>query len=87
MNNWATILKNFLSLSAGEFLSKLIGFFTTIYLARQISPEGFGILGYSTAFVSYFLLFIDFGFDVISVQKIENDKSVVVNIKTLQSAA
>ena len=77
MNNWNTILKSFISLSGGELLSKGIAFITTIYLARVISPEGFGILGYTTAFVSYFLLFIDFGFDVISVKKIANDKSII----------
>jgi len=77
LQNWNTILKNFISLSGGELLSKGIAFITTIYLARVISPEGFGILGYATAFVSYFLLFIDFGFDVISVKEIANDKSVI----------
>ncbi len=78
MQNWKTILKNFISLSGGELLSKGIAFITTIYLARVISPEGFGILGYTTAFVSYFLLFIDFGFDIISIKKIANDKSIIL---------
>ncbi|MCF6270749.1 MAG: flippase [Melioribacteraceae bacterium] len=77
MQNWKTILTNFISLSGGELLSKGIAFITTIYLARVISPEGFGILGYTTAFVSYFLLFIDFGFDIISVKKIANNKSII----------
>ena len=77
MQNWKTIIKNFISLSGGELLSKGIAFVITIYLARVILPEGFGILGYTTAFVSYFLLFIDFGFDIISVKKIANDKSII----------
>ncbi len=77
MQNWQTILKNFISLSGGELLSKGIAFVTTIYLARLILPEGFGILGYAAAFVAYFLLFIDFGFDIISVKKIANDNSVI----------
>lgn len=77
MQNWKTILKNFISLSGGELLSKGIAFVITIYLARVILPEGFGILGYTTAFVSYFILFIDFGFDIISIKRIANDKSVI----------
>ncbi len=77
MQNWKTIIKNFISLSGGELFSKGIAFVITIYLARVILPEGFGILGYTTAFVSYFLLFIDFGFDIISVKKIANDKSII----------
>ncbi len=77
MQNWGTILKNFFSLSGGELLSKAIAFVTTVYLARVITPEGFGILGYTTAFVSYFLLFIDFGLDIISAKRIANDKSII----------
>jgi len=77
MQNWQTVITNFISLSGGELLSKGIAFITTIYLARVISPEGFGILGYTTAFVSYFLLFIDFGFDIISVKRIANNNSII----------
>ena len=77
MNNWKIILTNFISLSGGELLSKGIAFITTIYLARVISPEGFGILGYTTAFITFFLLFIDFGFDVISVKKIANNEKLI----------
>jgi O-antigen/teichoic acid export membrane protein len=77
LHDWKTILKNFISLSGGELLSKAIAFITTIYLARIILPEGFGILGYTTAFVSYFILFIDFGFDTISIKRIANDRSVI----------
>lgn len=77
MQSWKTILKNFVSLASAELLSKLIAFFTTIYLARVITPDGFGIIGFATAFISYFLLFIDLGMDTISIKKIAQDKSVI----------
>ncbi|NOX66666.1 MAG: flippase [Chlorobi bacterium] len=60
-------------------MSKLIAFFTTVYLARAITPEGFGIIGFATAFVSYFILFIDLGLDTISIKKIANDQAVIGN--------
>jgi len=74
---WKTILKNFISLASAELLSKLIAFFTTVYLARVITPEGFGIIGFATAFLSYFILFVDLGLDTISVKKIANNQSVI----------
>jgi len=77
MQTWKDILHNFISLVSAELFSKLIAFFTTVYLARVITPEGFGIIGFATAFISYFLLFIDLGLDTISLKKISNDQTVV----------
>jgi len=79
MQTWKDILRNFVSLASAELLSKLIAFFTTVYLARAITPEGFGIIGFATAFVSYFILFIDLGLDTISIKKIANDQAVIGN--------
>lgn len=71
------IIINFSSLSLSEFLAKFFGFIALAYLARVISPESFGIIAFTTAFVSYFLLFVELGFDVISVKSIANDRSVI----------
>ncbi|RJP58330.1 MAG: flippase [Ignavibacteriales bacterium] len=71
------VFKNFVSLSFAELTGKLFGFIALAYLARVISPHSFGIIAFSTAFVSYFLLFVELGFDVISVKKIANDRSII----------
>ncbi len=76
------ILKNIISLSTGEFLSKIVSLVTFAYLARVISPEGFGIIGFSAAFVSYFVLFVDFGFDTYGVSEIAKnleDQTKLIN--------
>lgn len=77
MQTWKDILKNFISLASAEFLSKLISFFTTVYLARVIAPEGFGIIGFAAAFISYFILFIDLGLDTISLKKIAQNRNII----------
>ncbi|MEN8193448.1 MAG: oligosaccharide flippase family protein, partial [Bacteroidota bacterium] len=77
MQSWKTILKSFISLASAELLSKAIAFLTTIYLARVITPEGFGIVGFATAFISYFILFVDLGLDTISLKKIAQDNSII----------
>ena len=66
-------MKDFASLSLGEFGGKLIGFVAAIYLARVILPDGFGILGYAAAFLSYLILFVDFGLDTIGAKRIANN--------------
>ena len=71
------ILKDFFSLSFSEFLGKFFGLIAISYLARVISPEGFGIIAFVTALITYFTIFVEFGFDVISVKKISNNPSVI----------
>ncbi len=51
------IVKNLTSLFVGELASHVIGFFATIYLARLLAAEGFGLISYGIAFLSYALLF------------------------------
>ncbi len=76
------ILKNIISLSTGEFLSKIVSLATFAYLARVISPEGFGVIGFSTAFVSYFVLFVDYGFETFGAREIAKnleDQTKLIN--------
>ncbi len=62
-SNPATLrIKNVLALSSGEFISSLISFAAIAYLAGTLGPEKFGILGFATAIVSFFSLFVDTGF-------------------------
>ncbi|MBN1639018.1 MAG: flippase, partial [Ignavibacteriales bacterium] len=77
MNYLKTIYKNILSLSVAELFSRIINLFTTAYLARVILPEGFGIINFATAFVSYFVLFVDFGLDSIGTRDIARNKKEV----------
>ena len=56
-------------------MSRLIGLFTASYLARVIQPEGFGILGFATAFTSYFLIIVSFGIEPIAIREVSRDKN------------
>ncbi len=49
-------LKNAIALLAGDLGSRLLGFAVTIYLARVLSPEGFGLLGIGTAVLGHLTL-------------------------------
>jgi PST family polysaccharide transporter len=58
-------------------ISKIIALITAAYLGRVLKPEGFGILGFATAFVSYFLLMVNFGLDTYGTREIAKDKSLL----------
>jgi len=49
--------KNILSIGLSEGLSRLLGFFTTIYLARVLDVKGFGIINIGLTVFAYALLF------------------------------
>ena len=53
------------SLSLAEIANKGITLITTAYLARVISPEGYGIIGFATSFVAYFVFLVSLGFDTV----------------------
>ncbi len=77
MNYSNQIIKNLFSLTSAEIISKIISVFTTAYLARILLPEGYGILGFATAFVSYFALFANFGFDIYGTREIAKDETKI----------
>ncbi len=69
-------MKNLLSLASAEVISKIISLSTAAYLGRVLRPEGFGILGFATAFISYFLLMVNFGLDTYGTREIAKDMSL-----------
>lgn len=69
------IIKNFVSLAASELISKAIAILSTAYLARTILPEGYGIIGFSIAVVTYLITVVTFGNDTIVVRDLSRDHS------------
>ncbi len=69
------IFKNLVSLTGAEVISKINALIMAAYLGRILKPEGFGILGFATAFVSYFLLMVNFGLDTYGTREIAKDKN------------
>ncbi len=66
----SAIFKNFLSLSIAELISRSVSLITFAYLARILSPKGFGIIAFASAFVFYFSLLVNFGLDTYGTREI-----------------
>jgi O-antigen/teichoic acid export membrane protein len=63
------IVRNFASLTAGRFGSQVVGFVTNAYLARRISPSGFGAVSVAQAVLTYLGIFSDSGLSTIAVRE------------------
>lgn len=81
-------LENFLSLSAAEVVSKGLSFAATVHLARVLGAEGFGVIGFCTALLFYFLLAVNGGFDLFGIRQVnraqEELRRYVENIFTMR---
>ena len=64
------VLLNFFTLSFGEASSKLLGFVSTIYLARILGTDSFGQYAFILAIYSYFALLADPGFETVGTREI-----------------
>lgn len=53
--------RNMLALAGGEMGSRGIAFLAMAYIAREIGPSGFGVVGFATALSGYFVLAVRAG--------------------------
>ncbi len=64
------ISKNFLYMFASDGVTRIIGFFATVYIARVLAVEGFGLINYGLAFISYALLLANPGLTIIGAREV-----------------
>lgn len=69
------LIKNFASLSIVQGVNYIFPLLTVPYISRIIGPEGYGYINYSTAFVSYFILLVTYGFDLTGTRKLARIES------------
>lgn len=69
------IASNLFSLTSAEIAKRLLGFITLVYLGRMLDINGFGIIGFASAFISYFILVVNFGFNTYGTVEVAKDQS------------
>ena len=71
---------NVASLFSLHVVNMLLPLLTVPYVVRIIGPERLGLLNFSQAFIAYFTLLINYGFDMAAVRTIaanRNDKEII----------
>ena len=76
MNTVRRIAKNTLVLFIAQVISMILGFFYTMYTARYLGAEGFGVLSFALAFTGIFGVFGDMGLSTLTTREVARDKSL-----------
>jgi len=88
MNTGQKVLKNTGFLSVGQFVAIATGVVWTAILARYIGPELYGIFGYLSSIMAILVLFIDFGFENLTIRDLaqypEQSWSYLFNILAIK---
>ncbi len=69
-----TLFKNAFWLAVAEFFSRGIYLLVFIWLARYLGPETYGKWSFALNFVSFFAVFVDFGFTTLVIRELARDK-------------
>lgn len=65
-----TLVSNIASLGVVQIISYIFPLLTIPYISRIIGPDGLGLFNYISAFVTYFVLMVNYGFDLTATRKI-----------------
>ncbi|UTB32989.1 MAG: flippase [Methanobacterium sp. ERen5] len=76
MGSERTLAKNTTVLLVANIMSYLLGFFTTLYTARYLGVEGFGILSLALSITGIFGVLTDFGLTTLTIREVSRDNSL-----------
>jgi PST family polysaccharide transporter len=80
------LLQNLLSLSFLQAINNFLPLITFPYLVRVLGPEKFGLVNFVTAFVAYFSMITDFGFNFSATQQISIYRNEKERLSAIVSA-
>jgi polysaccharide transporter, PST family len=87
MTDKKKLIENFSALTFMQLLNYVLPFVTLPYLARVLNTEGYGVYLFSQAFIQYFIVVVDFGFDLSATREVslnrDNPKKISVIVSSV----
>ncbi|EKN71343.1 polysaccharide biosynthesis protein [Neobacillus bataviensis LMG 21833] len=87
MSNKKRLITNFLSLASMQGLNFILPLVTLPYLLQVVGPGKFGLISFAQALIQYFILFTDYGFNLVATKEIslnrENKEKLSVIFSTV----
>jgi len=74
------LVRSLISLTGAQIFSRILSFITVTYLARILTSEGFGMISFSLALLSFFSLISDLGLKTFGSRSIAQNRQGVVDI-------
>ena len=65
-----SVVRNFLALGSGEIVSRLIAFAATVYIARVLGADGYGVIAFAVGINLYFSKVADFAIESAGAREI-----------------
>ena len=78
--NDAAVGRSFLKLGAGEAAARLISFSATVYLARLLGADSYGVIVLATAILLYVACVSDCGVDLLGVHDVARDPAALARL-------
>lgn len=65
-----TVSRNLIALAGGELLARVLAFGVSLYVAREVGAEGYGVIGFGLAVTLYFATVAEWGLDLVGARDI-----------------